>query len=138
MILLDTHAWTRWLHPEMGQSLPSGLRAWLEATHEDFGVSIISCLEIAQLVKRGRLILPLRLPTWFDAALDGSGIACLPLTPRILHTSTTLPDIHRDPADRIIISTAQTHGAVLITADTTIQKYPFVRCVWDAPPILDT
>ena len=31
MILLDTHAWVRWLHPEISRKLPDRLRTWLEA-----------------------------------------------------------------------------------------------------------
>ena len=76
MIVLDTHAWVRWLHPELGQPLPEALRAWLEQTADDLAVSVISCLEVAQLVKRGILDLPLPLPEWFDAALAESEIAC--------------------------------------------------------------
>lgn len=58
MIVLDTHAWVRWLHPELGQPLPEALRVWLEQTADDLAVSVISCLEVAQLVKRGILDLP--------------------------------------------------------------------------------
>lgn len=130
MILLDTHAWVRWLHPEISRKLPSELRAWLEASDEPFAISVISALEVAQLVKKGILELPLALPDWFDAALAESDIQCLPLTPQLLHASTVLPDIHKDPVDRIIIATAQERGAQLVTADETIQKYPNVRTVW--------
>ena len=31
VILLDTHAWVRWLHPEISRKLPDRLRTWLEA-----------------------------------------------------------------------------------------------------------
>lgn len=131
MILLDTHAWVRWLHPELAFSLPFSLREWMETVDDGMAVSIISCWEVAQLVKRDKLILPLPLPGWFDAALEESGVVCVPLTPMIVHTSVTLPEIHRDPADRMIIATAQAHGASLITADAAIQKYPGVRCLWE-------
>jgi PIN domain nuclease of toxin-antitoxin system len=130
MILLDTHAWVRWLHPEISGKLPEPLRVWLEATDEPLAVSAISALEVAQLVKKGTLTLPLELPEWFDAALTESDIECLMLTPRLLHASTTLPDIHKDPADRIIIATAQKRNARLVTADETIQSYPNLRTVW--------
>jgi PIN domain nuclease of toxin-antitoxin system len=76
------------------------------------------------------LELPLPLPDWFDAALTESDIQCLPLTPNLLHASTVLPDIHKDPADRIIIATAQEQSAQLVTADETIQSYPNLRTVW--------
>ena len=55
MIVLDTHAWIRWLHPELGQTLPPELRIWLEESAEPLAVSVISCLEVAQLVKKGVL-----------------------------------------------------------------------------------
>ncbi|MBK1702384.1 type II toxin-antitoxin system VapC family toxin [Thiococcus pfennigii] len=130
MIVLDTHAWVRWLHPEMNAKLPDGLRAWLETVDETFAVSAISALEVAQLVKKGRLELPLDLPDWFDAALAESGIRCLPITPELAYASTRLPDIHKDPADRIIIATAQAQSARLVTADATVQRYPDLQTVW--------
>ncbi len=130
MILLDTHAWVRWLHPELNQELPRGLRAWLETINEPFAVSVMSTLEVAQLVKKGVLELPLPLPDWFDAALVDSDIQCLPVTPRLLHASTRLPDIHKDPVDRIIIACAQETGAQLVTADEAIRAYPNLRTIW--------
>jgi PIN domain nuclease of toxin-antitoxin system len=131
MILLDTHAWIRWLHPELGQPLPPALRHWLEYSPEPLAVSVISCLEVAQLVKKGILLLPLPLPQWYEAALEESSVTSLPLTPKLLHASTMLPDIHRDPADRIIIATAHEYDAMLITADTTVSKYPGLRVMWN-------
>ena len=96
MILLDTHAWIRWLHPEINRKLPDRLRAWLEASDAPLSVSVISALEVAQLVKKGILELPLPMPAWFDEALAGSGIECLPVTPALLYASTVLPDIHKE------------------------------------------
>lgn len=134
MIVLDTHAWIRWLHPELGQTLPPQVRAWLENTDMPLAISMISCLEVAQLVKKGRLGLSLPLPHWFEAALQDSGISALPLTPDILYVSTLLPDIHLDPADRIIIATTQTYDACLITRDENIHKYPNLRALWSDVP----
>jgi PIN domain nuclease of toxin-antitoxin system len=130
MILLDTHAWIRWLHPEVNQALPLGLREWLEAADAPLAVSVISALEVSQLVKKGVLDLPLPMPVWFDAALTEAGIQCIPVTPQLLHASTILPDIHKDPADRIIIATAQEYSARLVTADEAIRKYPNLQTVW--------
>ena len=130
MILLDTHAWIRWLHPEINRKLPEPLRDWIATADEPLAVSVISTLEVAQLVKKGVLDLPLPMPDWFDAALTDSGITCIPLTPKLLHASTILPDIHKDPADRIIIATAQERDARLVTADETIRFYPNLRTVW--------
>ena len=40
-----------------------------------------------------------------------------------------LPYIHRDPFDRLLISTALTEGLTMVTADENIQKYD-VQWVW--------
>ena len=34
-----------------------------------------------------------------------------------------LPDIHRDPFDRLLIAQAQTDGLTLVTGDSTVCKY---------------
>jgi PIN domain nuclease of toxin-antitoxin system len=115
----------------MGRKLPDELRSWLENAGDPLAVSVISALEVAQLVKKRKLELPLGLPDWFDAALTDSGIHCLPVSPRLLHASTILPDIHKDPADRIIIATAHDHDIQLVTADEAIQAYPGIRTVWN-------
>ncbi|MGZ8216608.1 type II toxin-antitoxin system VapC family toxin [Methylomagnum sp.] len=134
MILLDTHAWTRWLHPELGPNLTPEVRRWIEESEDILAVSIISCLEISQLVKKGVLTLPVPLPRWFDLALNHAGIVCLPVNPTLLHASVDLPHTHKDPADRIIIATAQHYDAWLVTRDETIPKYPNVRTVWNFAP----
>jgi PIN domain nuclease of toxin-antitoxin system len=134
VILLDTHAWTRWLHPELGPNLSPTVRRWIEESDDTLAVSVISCLEISQLVKKGTLTLPSALPRWFDLALHTAGIACLPLSPALLHASVGLPQIHKDPADRIIIATAQQYDAWLVSRDETIQQYPNLQVIWNSAP----
>jgi PIN domain nuclease of toxin-antitoxin system len=106
----------------------------LEGANEIVGVSLISCLEVSYLVKGRRLELTIPLPDWFDAALSDSGIELIIPAPTILYMATTLPDIHKDPADRIIIATALDLKATLVTADETIRKYPGLVWVWDQIP----
>jgi len=134
VILLDTHAWTRWLHPELGPNLTPEVRHWIEESDDQLAVSVISCLEISQLVKKGTLTLPVPLPHWFDLALDNAGIACLPLSPTLVHASVELPQIHKDPADRIIIATARQYDAWLVTRDETIPKYSNLQVIWHFAP----
>ena len=38
---------------------------------------------------------------------------------------------HGDPSDRMVVATARTHEAVLVTADARITEAKLVRCVWD-------
>lgn len=79
---------------------------------------------MAYLAKRGRLVLPLPLATWLRAALAGSEISCVPLTGLIAASAANLADLHRDPADRSIISTALSTQRRLLTLDSTLLSYP--------------
>ncbi|HYU35207.1 MAG TPA: PIN domain-containing protein [Thermoanaerobaculia bacterium] len=55
----------------------------------------------------------------------------VPLDNRIALRSNHLPgEIHEDPADRIIIATALTLGAPLVSKDTRIRDYPHVETIW--------
>jgi PIN domain nuclease of toxin-antitoxin system len=87
-------------------------------------VSAVSCWEVAYLAKRKRLLLPLPLDEWMQAALDDSGVASLPLTAKMALRAAGLAEIHRDPADRFIIATALETGAMLLTLDSAIKDYP--------------
>jgi PIN domain nuclease of toxin-antitoxin system len=122
MILLDTHIWVRWLAGE-ADPLPAGIVQQVE-TAEAPCVSVVSWWEVAMLVKRGRLTLPLPVDEWCFEASVNSGIECLPLTAAIALRSVQLADIHRDPADRFIMATASEHQAKLISLDSAIAAYP--------------
>ena len=57
MIVLDTHIWVWWVHGDV--KLPADYQAILQKEEEQgFGISAISCWEIAKLVEYNRLQLP--------------------------------------------------------------------------------
>ena len=122
MILLDTHVWVRWLAPA-ARPLPDHVLAAIDAA-DSLAVSAISCWEVVYLHKRGRIELGMNVDQWLDLALEGSGVACLPITRPISARAALLSDIHRDPADRFIISTSVLAGCRLLTLDESVRKYP--------------
>ena len=127
MIVLDTHVWVRWLEG-LSDPLPAAVAQLVEES-EDLCVSAVSWWEVAMLVKRGRLALPLPIEDWCQEATAGSGIATLPLTPEIALRSVQLSDVHRDPADRFIIATALEAGARLLSLDALIATYPETQSI---------
>ncbi len=131
VILLDTHVWIWWVHGDA--ALPSGtLAAVHRAADRGLGVSAISCWEVAKLVEKGRLELPMQMDRWMDMALDGSGIQLIPLSPEVAVASTTLPgEFHRDSADQIIVATSRVHDFPLATCDQRIRRYAHVRLLDD-------
>ena len=44
--------------------------------------------------------------------------------------SVVLPDIHGDPADRLIVATAQELDCRLISKDRRLRRYPDVEVIW--------
>jgi PIN domain nuclease of toxin-antitoxin system len=126
MIILDTHIWIWWVHDDA--TLPTDYRTFIQ-NHESIGlgISAISCWEVAKLVERGRLTLPLPAQDWMNAALAYPAVQLLPLSPEISVESTQLPGaFHRDLADQIIVATARTYACPLITMDGSIRAYPHV------------
>ena len=87
MIVLDTHIWIWWIQGDT--RLDPIYRNYVQ-TNEPFGlgVSIISCWEVAKLIERGKLTLPLPVEDWIHQSLDHPGIQLLDLTPRIAVEST--------------------------------------------------
>ena len=122
MILLDTHIWVRWLEPDT-DPLPAAISGLID-TSDQVAISAVSCWEVSYLVKRNRLMLPLPMDEWLQAALDESGVTSVSLTATMATRAAALADIHRDPADRFIIATAIETGATLLSLDSVFENYP--------------
>jgi PIN domain nuclease of toxin-antitoxin system len=129
VILLDTHAWLWWVQGGSA-SLPAKAAERIR-TADVVAVASVSCLEVAWLAKKGRIVLPGSVESFFNEALDRAGLLLLPLTPAIAAKSAALPDIHRDPIDRVIVATAIEHGAELVSKDELVAKYPGLQVRWD-------
>jgi PIN domain nuclease of toxin-antitoxin system len=127
VIILDTHAWI-WLLSDPGQLGSEAQRVLRKSRSK--GIAAISCWEVAMLVARGRIELDRDPVAWMDDALRSAGIDLLPLTPAVAVASAQLGMPHGDPADRLIVATALTHGAVLVTKDERIRQAGIVHSVW--------
>lgn len=83
-------------------------------------ISAVIAFEYTDLQRRNRLPIdePIsELVTRFDMQL-----ATLPT--EAWQAISKLPDIHRDPVDRMLIAHALVSGMTLLTADANIQRYP--------------
>jgi len=127
VIVLDTHAWI-WLVADPDR-LGSRARATLAAERSK-GIAAISCWEISMLVAHGRIELDRDPVTWMEESFQAEDIELLPLTPAVAAASTQFESFHGDPADRLIVATALTRGATLVTVDEKITKAKLVKTVW--------
>jgi PIN domain nuclease of toxin-antitoxin system len=131
LIVLDTHAWIWWLaNPdEISRAAQEEIDRAME--REEILISSISSWEIALLVRKGRLELTMPVEEWIARSEALPFVQFVPLDNRIALRSNQLPgEIHEDPADRIIIATALTLGAPLVSKDTRIRDYPHLETIW--------
>lgn len=87
-------------------------------------VSAISVWELIRLALRKRIDLKMDIQHWIELGLSGSGIRCLPVTRAVASKCALLPEVHRDPADRLIIATALETRALLVSFDEMFESYP--------------
>lgn len=130
MILLDTHAWLWWLSDP--ERLGPAARSHLErAVAEDaVAISAISAWEVAMLVERGRLELDRSVHAFVRQTEALPFVHLIDVDTRIAVASTRVALPHRDPADRMIVATAQLLDATLLTRDRRLLDFAGVRAVW--------
>ncbi len=76
------------------------------------------------LTTRNRIQLTLEPQAWFDGLLEWPGVRLAPMPPSLLIASNLLPGSPpRDPADRIIASTARAFGFSVITRNGELTTY---------------
>jgi PIN domain nuclease of toxin-antitoxin system len=91
-------------------------------------VSSISFWEVAFLVKRNRLTIS-DVHVWKKEILQNTSIHLIDPSASEMINSVLLPEIHKDPFDRLLISQANHNNFILVTRDQNIQKYE-VETFW--------
>jgi PIN domain nuclease of toxin-antitoxin system len=118
--LLDTHILLWWLNdPKKIRKKAHGIIADRE---NKVYVSSVSFWEIAIKNSLGRINIPRNMLK----ILSEDTLEILPLYPEETLLVTDLPDLHKDPFDRMLIAQAKFNDLVLITRDRVIPKYPVV------------
>ena len=123
-LLLDTHA-IIWY----AQGLPllsSSARNAME--REECFFSMVSLWEIAIKQRLGKLRFTASIPA-ISVFCKAAGFFPLGITPAHAEAIKTLPDIHRDPFDRMLVAQAQVEGLSVVTKDTFIPQYQ-VDTLW--------
>ncbi len=123
-VVLDTHVWI-WLMNGDTTLRPEAVALAREAARAGrLYVAAISAWEVAMLAARGRIVLTQDPLDWVRTSVARAGLVVDTLTPEVMVASTRLPgDLHGDPADRFIVATARSLGAVLVTRDRQILAY---------------
>lgn len=125
--LFDTHALIFWISKE---SVSNDFISFFDKQEQKGNVvaSTISFWEIALLVKKGKIELD-DIHSWKNQLLTNTNIQLIDITASEMIDSTLLPDHHKDPFDRLLITQASNHQFVLVTKDEQIQKYS-IPTIW--------
>lgn len=59
-----------------------------------------------------------------------NGFRTLAINSSHIYALDELPQLHRDPFDRLLIAQALTEQLLLLTADGKIQQYPKLEWLW--------
>ena len=124
--ILDTHV-LLWSMSESGKLSRLSREILVDKKSRRF-ISVSSIWEIAIKNRIGKLHLPNGLNCIFSA-VEQRGYGIIDIDRPSIEIYNTLPLLHRDPFDGIIIATALVENMTIITADENIQKYD-VRWVW--------
>lgn len=128
VICLDTNAWYWFLTDDA--RLPRLVRR--EIDRQEVAVSSVSLWEIALFAEIERIRLRTDVRTFLEGAVTAEGIQLVALTPAICVRAARLgPLFPKDPADRLITSTAIELGVRLATADQAITTSGVVPILWD-------
>ena len=118
--LIDTHV-IIWLAND-SYELPKKIKQLIEQPEHDIYVCSVSLWEIAIKMNLGKLKLDLPLNKLLSD-IKTYGFNILQIENDYLNKLSDLPYIHKDPFDRLLITTALAEDLVIITADENIQKY---------------
>ena len=124
--LIDTHV-IIWLAINSFE-LPKDIKELIELPENDIYICSASLWEIAIKVNLGKLDLKQPLDKLLND-IKTAGFNILQIEDEYVCNLLTLPYIHKDPFDRLIISTALAEGLTIITIDENIQKYD-VPWIW--------
>ena len=130
MIVLDTHVMIYdALAPER---MSSRARKAVNSGYKDESLACadISLWEIAMLIARGRVDPVMDAREFIESMIAARRVRVLPITIDIAVLAQSDLFAHGDPADRLIASTAQLHGAALVTADTRLRALSHVKTIW--------
>lgn len=127
LYLLDTHVFLWWITDDT--RLSQQARDVLADGRNRLLLSAVSGWEIAVKARLGRLSLPGSLESFVPEQMELNALEPLPILMSHALRVHALPDLHRDPFDRMLVAQAQVEGLPIVTGDAQIAQYD-VETVW--------
>ena len=126
-ILLDTHVLLWWLFDDDTLSQPA--RSAIANPENEVLVSSASAWEIATKHRLGKLDEAREVVRDLPGLLRRARFQVLPIVLEHALRAGSLPDVHRDPIDRMLVAQSQLEELVLVSSDPVLKKYK-VDILW--------
>ncbi len=120
-LLLDSHL-LLWAAGQ-NQRLSAEARTLLDDPANELVFSAASLWEITIKRSLGRVDFQVD-PRLLRRGLLDNGYAELPISSQHAIAVDTLPPLHKDPFDRLLVAQAQVEGLLLLTSDREVAAYP--------------
>ncbi len=126
-VLLDTHVFL-WWNEDNAELSKKVLKILIDPANT-LVLSVASAWEIAIKTQSGKLRLPEDAANYVRSRSAHYGMEILPIHLTHALALQSLPSLHRDPFDRILIAQSQIENLPILTADPAIRGYP-VDTIW--------
>ena len=124
-ILLDTHIFLWFLSKDL--RLSEETIEVIRDPNNQIYLSVVSIWEATIKYQLGKLPLPESPKIYLPKQRNRHEISSLPITETTIKELVSLPAIHRDPFDRLLICHAQEKSLTLLTKDPLILQYPEIK-----------
>lgn len=126
-VLLDTGVFL-WMisGPEM---LSAKARTIIETRENELFLSTVSGWEISIKFQIGKLKLPNKPGIYVPLQVEENQMDVLAIKMNHVLNICNLPNFHKDPFDRLLISQSQLENLPILTSDEEIMKYP-ITTIW--------
>jgi PIN domain nuclease of toxin-antitoxin system len=126
-LLLDTHTFIWFVYN--AQDLPDKTRELLEDDSTELNLSLASVWEMAIKVSIGKLQLGEKVTDLVANQMTKDEIELLPINLPHLNLIETLPLLHKDPFDRLLIAQSQVENIAIVSIDEAFDSYRVNR-IW--------
>lgn len=126
-LLLDTHTFLWYITAD--PKLPAAHLAAIRDEANGVFLSVVSVWEAVIKFQLNKLPLPGPPAMWLPEQRRLHNIASLGVDEDTMPHLATLPPLHRDPFDRLLVAQALQHGLTLVTVDPEVLAYPVPRLV---------
>lgn len=121
-LLLDTHAFLWWVADD--ERLSPRAAALIAEPSNEVLVSAATAWEVVVKSALGRVEVPTPVDRFLTAQIEANAFIPLPIHMRHTLGLAALPQIHRDPFDRILVAQAVAEDLTIVSRDRVMDGYP--------------